>query len=86
MTNEEMLQDLKQFIQATVSQQMANAATKEDINDLRVELKADIKALDEKLDTIQDGIADTLTHATETTDATLKDHERRLGWLEHRAV
>jgi hypothetical protein len=44
MTNEELFTDLKQFISATVSQE---------VDGLRTELKADIARLDEKLDTIQ---------------------------------
>jgi rRNA-processing protein FCF1 len=77
MTNEELLNDLKQFITATVSQE---------VDGLRKELKADIKALDQKLDAIQDAIAETLTHATEPLDATLQDHEQRLHRLEHRSA
>ncbi|HWZ65572.1 MAG TPA: hypothetical protein VNX65_02105 [Patescibacteria group bacterium] len=34
----ENLQDLKQFITATISQQIANVATKDDIEDLRYEI------------------------------------------------
>jgi uncharacterized protein involved in exopolysaccharide biosynthesis len=84
MTSEEMIADLKQFITATVSQEVAGLRTelKADI----AEVRNDVKALDQKLGTIQDAIADTLTHTTETTDATLQDHEQRLRTLEHRAA
>jgi hypothetical protein len=77
MTNEELYNDLKQFIAATVSQE---------VDGLRKELRADIKALDKKLDTVQDAIAETLTHATEPLDATVQDHEQRLRRLEHRSA
>jgi chromosome segregation ATPase len=97
MTNEELFTDLKQFIEATVSQAEqrleVRMATKDDISDLRTELKADIKVVDEKLDTIQDAIADSFTHATDLTNEsingvenTLEDHEQRLHRLEHRAA
>jgi hypothetical protein len=91
MTNEELLDDLKQFIEATVSQQMAGFATKDDLANFATKddingLKSDIKALDEKLDTVQDAIAETLTHALEPIDASLHDHEQRLGRLEHRSA
>lgn len=90
MTNEELFQDLKQFITATVSQE-ANGLREEiktDITDLRAELKADITRLDKKLDTIQDAIADTLTQVTEALDVTEQahDHEQRLQRLERQAA
>jgi hypothetical protein len=95
MTNEEMIQDLKQFIEATISQQMADVATKDDIKQLsgridRLEVnmatKKDVAKLDQQLDTIQDAIADTLTHTAEDADAKFEDHEQRLRRLEHRAA
>jgi uncharacterized alpha-E superfamily protein len=97
MTNEELFTDLKQLIEATVSQQMANVATKDDMTDLRTELKSDItglraelnatiSSLDSKLDAIQDAIVETFTHTAEVTDTTLQDHEQRLRRLEHHAA
>jgi seryl-tRNA synthetase len=89
MTNEELFTDLKQFIEATVSQKLVDVASKDDIKSLKADvvgLKADVKALDEKLDAIQDAIADTLTHTTEITDAAIQDHEQRLRRLEHRSA
>lgn len=99
MTNEELIQDFKQFISATMSQEVVGLRKdlKTDIRSLDEKLSTDIKALDEKLstnirsldeklDTIQDAVADTLTHTTEETDAKLEDHEQRLRRLEHRAA
>lgn len=89
MTNEELFQDLKQFITATVSQQMAHVATKDDIQDVRSDvegLSRRLTAVESKLDQVQDAIADTLTQAAEATDATLQDHDKRLRRLEHRAA
>lgn len=93
MTNEELFTDLKQFVAATISQQTAHLATKDDIIDVRTELKeditavrVDIKQLDEKLDLIQDAIADTLTLTTKRIDATTQDHEQRIRRLEHRSA
>ncbi|HEX7661631.1 MAG TPA: hypothetical protein VF444_19330, partial [Pseudonocardiaceae bacterium] len=76
MTNEELLQDLKQLITATISQQMANVATKDDLRDLRREVKTDLKeveqrltaridGLEAKIDRVQDAVADTLTRVAE---------------------
>lgn len=91
MTNEELLADLKQFIEATVSQQMSQFATKEDlaelatkddlegikqqITDVEQRLGRRIDTLDEKLDEVQDAVADTV-----------QDHEQRLRRLEKRTA
>jgi hypothetical protein len=79
MTNEELFQDLKQFIDSRLAQELAGVATKED-------LKASEERISEKLDHIQDAIAETLTHATETLDASVQDHERRIVKLEQRVA
>jgi hypothetical protein len=95
MTNEDLLAELKQFIAATVSQEVAGLRVelKEDIKSLRDELKADIKGvrsdlqiLDEKIDLVQNAIAETVTHHNDSTDTTLQDHEHRLRRLEHHAA
>ena len=93
MTNEELITDLKQFITATVSQATADLTTKDDL--AAVEHRVDqrlttveqgISTLDQKLDHVQEAIADVFTETTELHDAQLKDHERRLRKLEHRAA
>ncbi|HEU5156159.1 MAG TPA: hypothetical protein VFU43_04125 [Streptosporangiaceae bacterium] len=95
MTNEELFTDLKQFITTTISQELVVVATKEDLTGLRTELKedvasvkADIKRLDDKVDQVQDAIAETLTHVTEAFDTSeqVQDHEQRLRRLEHRSA
>ncbi|HKR81621.1 MAG TPA: hypothetical protein VJR27_01335 [Candidatus Saccharimonadales bacterium] len=79
MTNEQLLEDLKQFIAVTVSQSekrlRADMATKDDL----VQVVA-------RLDTIQDAVADALTQTNEALDATVQDHEHRITRLEHRAA
>ena len=86
MTNEELFNDLKQFITATVSQQTADirgdiSGIKGDISGIR----ADIKALDVKIDQVQDGVGDTLIKLTKALDVTkeVQDHEHRITRLEH---
>lgn len=99
MTNEELFTDLKQFITATVSQQTARLeqrinvieitmATKDDIKEVEQRLTARIDGLDDKIDQVQDAIADTLVQVTEALDMTEQahDHETRLRRLEHRAA
>lgn len=92
MTNEELFTDLKQFIQATVRQEIAPLAERIDKMDARLgkmdtrmdKMDARFDHLDAKLDQIQEGIADTLTKAIEAVDTTkqVQDHEQRLRRLE----
>jgi chromosome segregation ATPase len=97
MTNEELIHDLKQFIEATVSQQTATIEQRMDKFDQRMdgferrmdgfeqELKAVEGRLSTRLDTVQDAIADTLTRVTEALDTheQVQDLERRVTRLEH---
>ncbi len=59
MTNEEMVQDLKQFITATVSQSTADI--REDIAELKTDvsqLKTDVSDINLKLDTFMDAVGE----------------------------
>ncbi|HEV2639391.1 MAG TPA: hypothetical protein VGX23_29910 [Actinocrinis sp.] len=82
MTNEELFNDLKQFIDAKLSQERAH--TDEQLG----KVQDDIKRLDTKIDQVQDGIGDTLVKLTKALDVTkeVRDHERRLTRLEHRVA
>ncbi|TMQ91735.1 hypothetical protein ETD83_29475 [Actinomadura soli] len=83
MTNEELFNDLKQFIEATVSQHVSGVERRLDGVDRRIEgverrldgVERRFDITDEKLDEIQNAIADNV-----------QDHERRIQRLEHRAV
>jgi hypothetical protein len=95
MTNEELFQDLKQFITVTVSQQAAELGQRVDGIDHRLDkmeanmaTKDDIKSLDKKLDQVQDAIAETLNRVVETLDTTeqVRDLERRVTRLEHHSA
>lgn len=93
MTNEEILQDLKQFITATVSQQTAHLATKDDITDLkgdinRLELRMDqtetkLDQAIEKLDGVA-GLVEDMHKKQESLIENAKDHEHRITRLEHK--
>jgi chaperonin cofactor prefoldin len=76
MTNEELFDDLKQFVAATVSQEVAG---------LRSELKADIKALDSKVSLLGDKV-DLLDHKIDAVQDAIgesfQDHEKRITQLE----
>lgn len=69
--NEDQLNDLKQFIVATVAQATAEMATKDDITRLEVKLEGRLDDLEFKVDTI-----------TETLNDRLEDHDVRLTRLE----
>ncbi len=79
MTKEELLADLKQFIEMTISQQMSQFATKDDlkheIKGVEPRLSNRIDTIDEKLDVIQDAIA-----------GTVQDHEQRLRRLKQQTA
>lgn len=82
MTNEDLLQDLKQFITATVSQQLKYGLITiqgrlDTIESTMIGMatKDDLAQLDEKLDAIQDALGETL-----------HNHERRLTRLERRTT
>lgn len=96
MTNQEMIQDLKQFIEATVAQQTTQLEQRMDRFDGRMtgletnikSVAADVARLDEKLDAVQGAIAETITHAVEAIDTTkqVTDLETRVLRLEQRAA
>ncbi|HSW37492.1 MAG TPA: hypothetical protein VLG37_03955 [Candidatus Saccharimonadales bacterium] len=72
--NDDTIEDLKQFIAATVAQQIS-------------EVRLDIKKLDHKLtakiDDLSESVAKAIEDSNESTDAQLNDHEKRITKLEH---
>jgi hypothetical protein len=84
--NEELIQDFKQFIIATVSQATAGLATKEDLQaglgEVRTELgelRTDMSRRFDELETKMDTIAD--AHS-----GTLAEHDQRLRRLEQQSA
>jgi hypothetical protein len=98
MTNEELFKDLKQFITATVSQQTAGLATKEDLTGLATKeelsglaTKEDLTGLatKEELSGLATKIENLRKEMNGRFDEVLnseiiKDHELRITKLEHR--
>ncbi|MGB4762599.1 MAG: hypothetical protein WBP12_04580 [Candidatus Saccharimonas sp.] len=91
--NSDVIADLKQFIEATVSQAMANLATKDDLAALnrRVDgLEQNLTSLDQKLDDRIDEVLEAvgeIIHANvETIYRQLADHETRITKLEAHTV
>jgi uncharacterized protein YoxC len=79
--NDETIQDLKQFIAATVSQQTSS---------LRDDVRGDIKKLDDKLtrkiDDLSASVAEALDATHEATHSQLQNHEERIVKLEQNAA
>lgn len=82
--NDDTIQDLKQFITATVSQQVSDVRS--DISDIRSDIaKLDIK-LTTKIDDLSQSVAEALENSNQATDAQLKVHEQRIARLEQKAA
>jgi uncharacterized coiled-coil protein SlyX len=75
--DENTIADFKQFMTATISQQVADI--KEDISRLD-------KKLTKKMNTLSNSVAEALDASNEVITMQLKDHERRITKLEHRAA
>jgi hypothetical protein len=84
--SEERLNDRIASLETRLDNRITNV--EEHLNDrlanVETRLGNRIEALDVKLDAVQDAIGETLTHITEETDTTLRDHETRLRRLEHK--
>lgn len=94
MTNEEIIQDLKQFIAAAVSQsekrindhlggvetRLGQVETR--LGGVETGLSGRISDLEAKVDTIHDAIADTFAQANQSTESAIQDHDQRLRRLE----
>lgn len=88
MTNEQLFNDIKRFIATTISQQMADIATKEDVESVEQHLSQRIDALDAKIGRVQADISDTLEKVLEALDVTeqVRDLDKRVRKLEHKVA
>jgi cell division septum initiation protein DivIVA len=75
--NEDVINDLKQFIDVTVSQQ---------ISEVRDDIKQLDKKLSAKIDDLSESVAEALTTSNEDVDGQLKDHETRIITLEAKST
>lgn len=73
--NDEVIQDLKQFISATISQQTAHLANKNDI-----------ARIEDKINEIQSAIEQSAIGYTTVVDEQVQDHEKRIIRLEQKTV
>ncbi len=79
--NSDVIADLKQFIEATISQQLANVATKGDIQQLQgnvQQLQGDVQQIQQQLND-QDMVLQEIQNAV---GRTFNDHETRITRLE----
>lgn len=94
MTNEEMLEDLKQFIATTVRMEVRNevADLKTDVSGLKTdvtELKSDVKELKSDVTQLKSDVADLNLKMDTIADALtedIRDHEQPITKLEQRAA
>jgi hypothetical protein len=90
MTNEDLITDLKQFISAELSQQLAqrtaDLATKDDIKQTNDSLRQTNAKVDEALELLR-GVSDVVEDLHRGQDRLIKqgdEHEIRLERLEHK--
>lgn len=86
--NDETIEDLKQFISGTVSQQ--TSSLKDDLHDEISRLDKKLDALDTslsaKIDDLAESVADALESTNQETAVQLKDHENRIKKLEQQTT
>jgi uncharacterized coiled-coil protein SlyX len=73
--NDDTIQDLKQFIAATVSQQTS---------DIRTEIKQLDEKLSNKIDDLSNSVGEALDKSNEAAELQLNDHEQRIIKLEQK--
>jgi hypothetical protein len=78
--NNDQIDDLKQFIAATVSQATSGMATTDDIANMAT--KDDVNRLEVKIDVLASSVAEALDSHSEAIDQQLKEHSHRITKLE----
>lgn len=85
--NDETIQDLKQFIAATVSQQTSDIIKRLDGVDERLDgIDTRLDRVETKIDDLSASVAEALDATHEVTHSQLQDHERRIVRLEQNAA
>lgn len=77
--NDDTIQDLKQFIATTVSQQLSDVASKEDIKQLD-------EKLSNKMDNLSSSVAEAIEQTNEVQESQIKNHEERIVKLEQKTA
>lgn len=93
--NSEALEDLKQFITATVSQQLSLhlgdlheeiSGMHGELGELREEIKNSELRLSGQIQKLSDSVAEAMSDSNEEVDKQLKNHETRITNLETKAA
>lgn len=82
--NEEIINDFKQFITATITQQTSHLTTKDDIANMAT--KDDIARLEQKIDDLGSSVQHSAINYTSAVDDQVQDHEQRIKRLEQKTV
>lgn len=83
MTNEELFDDLKHFIDGRQAQLEERLGARIDGIEAKMVTKQDLEATERR---ILEAVGDTMSQANDAVDKQLDDHEKRLRRLEHRTV
>ena len=85
--NDEVVEDLKQFIAATVSQHVSEVVGRLDKVDGRLD-KVDgrLDRVERKIDDLSGYVAEALESSNEATDMQFKDHDKHMTRLEQKAA
>ena len=87
MTNEELFEDLKQFIDAKISQATAGLATKDEMNARFDEVDTRFKEIDNRFNKVDERFDDLEIRFNEIQNAigeTLNEHDARITRLEQK--
>jgi len=89
--NEDVINDLKQFIAVTVSQQTLDLredieGLHDDINKLDQKIGSLDLKLSTKIDNLADFVSEAMSASNEEVDKQLKDHESRISHLETKST
>ncbi len=89
--NEDTINDLKQFISATVSQQFAQQNIElekrfEKIDERFEKIDERFEKIENKIDDLSASVADALDNSNNATQEQLNIHEQRITKLEHSTI
>ena len=89
--NDDTIQDLKQFIEATFSQKTSGisndvAGLSNEVSGIRKDLDNLDKKHSDKIDELSASVAEAIENTNEVTDTQLNNHEQRITRLEQKAA
>lgn len=79
--NQEVIEDLKQFIATTISQHLSLQ-----LDDIREDMTKMEQHLSGQIRELSDSVAEAMTSSNDETGGRLKNHETRITKLEHKTA